>query len=175
MAKKPKKDDAAPAAGAEGEKPKGLVGKLLGNKKLLIIVVAAVVLIAGGGGAAVFLMGGGDDEALAEAPKVPAEPTAFYYDLPVMIVNLTSAENRETYVKVAVALEVADQEMLKVIEPNMPRVLDAFQTYMRELRASDLQGSAGLYRLKEELQRRVNVAVYPARVDDVLFKNIIIQ
>ena len=30
-------------------------------------------------------------------------------------------------------------------------------------------------RLKEELQRRVNIAVYPARVDDVLFKNVIVQ
>jgi flagellar FliL protein len=46
---------------------------------------------------------------------------------------------------------------------------------MRELRAADLQGSAGLFRLKEELQRRVNIAVYPARVDDVLFKNVIVQ
>jgi len=39
-----------------------------------------------------------------------------------------------------------------------------FQTYLRELRPSDLEGSAGLYRLKEELTRRVNVAIAPSRI-----------
>ena len=46
---------------------------------------------------------------------------------------------------------------------------------MREIRASDLSGSVGLYRLREELLKRVNVAVYPAKVDAVLFKDLIIQ
>jgi flagellar FliL protein len=137
---------------------------------------AAVLLLLVGGG--VFMLGGGSAEPVAEpvtATSQDTEPTAFYYDLPVMILNLSSTENRAAYVKLAVALEVSDQKMLQVIEPNMPRILDAFQTYMRELRTSDLQGSAGLYRLKEELQRRINIAVYPARVDDVLFKNVIVQ
>ena len=57
----------------------------------------------------------------------------------------------------------------------MPRVMDAFQTYLRELRPSDLEGSAGLYRLKEELTRRVNVAIAPSRVNAVLFKEIVVQ
>ena len=57
----------------------------------------------------------------------------------------------------------------------MPRVIDAFQTYLRELRPTDLDGSAGLYRLKEELTRRVNVAVAPSQVNAVLFKEIVVQ
>ncbi len=65
--------------------------------------------------------------------------------------------------------------MIELIEPRMPRVLDAFQVYLRELRPSDLEGSAGLYRLKEELLRRVNLAVYPASVDNILFKEILVQ
>ena len=48
--------------------------------------------------------------------------------------------------------------MIEQITPIMPRVMDAFQTYLRELRPSDLDGSAGLYRLKEELTRRVNAS-----------------
>lgn len=159
----------------DGEK-KGLK-KLLGNKLVLIGGAVGLLLIVGGG-AAFFLMGGEDKTAPAEVAAQAienAEPAAFYYDLPVMILNLSNAENRTAYVKLQVALEVSDEKMLKLVEPNMPRVLDAFQTYMRELRASDLQGSAGIYRLKEELQRRINIAVYPARVDDVLFKNVIVQ
>jgi flagellar FliL protein len=46
---------------------------------------------------------------------------------------------------------------------------------MRELRSSDLTGSAGLFRLKEELTRRVNAAVSPNQVSAVLFKEIIVQ
>ena len=54
-------------------------------------------------------------------------------------------------------------------------VMDAFQTYLRELRPTDLDGSAGLYRLKEELTRRVNAAIAPNRINAVLFKEIVVQ
>ena len=57
----------------------------------------------------------------------------------------------------------------------MPRVLDMFQLYLRELRSTDLDGSAGIFRLKEELLRRVNIEVHPHKVKRVLFKEIIIQ
>jgi flagellar FliL protein len=68
-----------------------------------------------------------------------------------------------------------EQTMIGQVQPVMPRVLDAFQTYLRELRPTDLDGSAGLYRLKEELTRRVNVAIAPSRVNAVLFKEIVVQ
>ena len=74
-----------------------------------------------------------------------------------------------------ITLEVPDQNLAKQITPVMPRVTDAFQTYLRELRPSDLDGSAGLYRLKEELTRRVNVAIAPSRITAVLFKEIVVQ
>lgn len=160
---------------ADGGGKKGLKG-LLANKKLVMIGGGVLALLLIGGGAAVFLSGGKPDPAAVAAQVAEqTQPTAFYYDLPVMILNLSTTENHAAYVKLQVSLEVADQKMLELVEPNMPRVLDAFQTYMRELRVSDLQGSAGLFRLKEELQRRINIAVYPARVDDVLFKNVIVQ
>jgi flagellar protein FliL len=170
MAKKPQTE------GAEDEAGEGDAGAAK-KKKLIIIGGAAAAVLLIGGGAAFFLMGSSSAPPAAEAVMAAQEeqPHAYYFDLPVMILNLSTADERPTFVKLEVALEVSDQKMLEVIKPNLPRVLDAFQTYMRELRASDLQGSAGLYRLKEELQRRVNIAVYPARVDDVLFKNVIVQ
>ncbi|MEH0069583.1 flagellar basal body-associated FliL family protein [Pannonibacter sp. Pt2-lr] len=97
-----------------------------------------------------------------------------FYDLPEMTVNL-STEGRATYLRVRIALEVADQAMVDRISPYLPRILDAFQIYLRELRPADLEGSAGLFRLKEELLRRINLAVHPAKVDGVLFKEILIQ
>jgi len=92
-----------------------------------------------------------------------------------MMVNLQSVDGVQNYMKLTVALEVADEHMMTEIQPRLAKVVDAFQVYMRELRKSDLEGSAGVYRLKEELLRRVNLAGYPARIESILFKEILVQ
>jgi len=71
--------------------------------------------------------------------------------------------------------EIKEERQIEAIKPSMPRVTDIFQTYLRELRPGDLNGSAGLFRLKEELTRRVNAAVAPGQVSAVLFKEIVVQ
>ena len=106
---------------------------------------------------------------------VPAKPPSFI-DVPDLLVNLVGLPGeRVQYLKVKVVLEVKEEKQAEVIKPAMPRVVDIFQTYMRELRASDLNGSAGLFRLKVELTKRVNVAVSPSEVSAVLFKEIVVQ
>ena len=57
----------------------------------------------------------------------------------------------------------------------MPRVVDGFQVYLRELRPEDFQGSAGMFLLRQELLRRVNLAARPVKVTDVLFREVIVQ
>jgi flagellar FliL protein len=79
------------------------------------------------------------------------------------------------YLKVKIVLEVKEEKQVEAIKPTLPRVTDLFQTYLRELRPSDLNGSAGLFRLKEELTKRVNLALAPQTVSAVLFKEIIVQ
>jgi flagellar FliL protein len=97
-------------------------------------------------------------------------------DVPEVLVNLSNVGNDRTqYLKVKVVLEIADALLQPQIQTAMPRVMDAFQTYLRELRPTDLDGSAGLYRLKEELTRRVNAAISPNRINAVLFKEIVVQ
>jgi flagellar protein FliL len=94
-----------------------------------------------------------------------------------MKISLAAAggEDRQAFLKLKVALEVADDEVAKLVTPLVPRVVDNFQVFMRELRPSDIEGSAGLYRLKEEMMRRVNVAVYPHKVDAILFRELLVQ
>jgi flagellar FliL protein len=175
MALKPKPVEADAARdNAEGEgepapAKSGLLGKF--SRKTIIIAVAAVAVVGGGAGGYFFFFGHHKEKAeQAEAPK----PSVFV-DMPDVLVNLANTGDRTQYLKVKITLEVADQNLVKQITPVMPRVMDAFQTYLRELRPTDLEGSAGLYRLKEELTRRVNVAVAPSRVTAVLFKEIIVQ
>jgi len=97
-------------------------------------------------------------------------------DLPEVLVNLSNTgSDRTQYLKVKVVLELPDALLMQQIQPVMPRITDTFQTYLRELRPTDLDGSAGLYRLKEELTRRVNIAIAPGKVNAVLFKEIVVQ
>jgi flagellar FliL protein len=175
MAKKAK--PAAPAetdGDAEGgeEAAQAAAPKRKLSLKMILIAVAGLAVV-GGGGTAGYLMLSGDKEKAAEAPK--AKPAAFV-DVPEVLVNLSNAGGERTqYLKVKVVLEVPDAALTPQIETTMPRVMDAFQTYLRELRPTDLDGSAGLYRLKEELTRRVNAAIAPSRINAVLFKEIVVQ
>jgi flagellar FliL protein len=168
--------DESAAAGEDGEDGAG--GAAGGKKKKLLLIggLGLVVLLAAGGAAYYFLMDPGQPmpaQVEGEAPREVQKPVVFF-DLPEMTVNLAT-EGRTTYLKVRIALEVENRAMIAQIEPYLPRILDAFQIYLRELRPADLEGSAGLFRLKEELLRRINVSVYPAKVEGVLFKEILVQ
>ena len=161
--------------GAEGgpEAAKKKFALKLPPLKFLIIGGAAFLLLAGGGAGAYFFFFSHPHEPKVEASAVKP---AVFVDLPELIVNLANpSSDRTQYLKIKVVLELPEQKMIEQITPIMPRVMDAFQTYLRELRPSDLDGSAGLYRLKEELTRRVNVAIAPSRITAVLFKEIIVQ
>ena len=146
------------------------------GKLKLMIAAAGLLAIIGIGVATwlIFLRHG--DETHADASMVaPSKPPVFV-DVPDMLVNLVGAPGeRVQYLKVKVVLEVKEEKQLEAIKPTMPRVTDIFQTYLRELRPSDLNGSAGLFRLREELARRVNAAISPSQVNAVLFKEIVVQ
>jgi len=164
------------ADGAEGasEQGKKKFALKLPSKKILIIGAAVLLLIGGGAGGYLMFFSHRGEEKAAEAAH-GAKPAVFV-DLPEVLVNLSNPGGERTqYLKVKVVLELPEQKMIEQITPIMPRVMDAFQTYLRELRPTDLDGSAGLYRLKEELTRRVNVAIAPNRVSAVLFKEIVVQ
>jgi flagellar FliL protein len=145
------------------------------KSKLKLIIAAAAVLVIVGGGATwfFFLRHSGGEEVHAEAPA--AKPPVFI-EVPDMLVNLVGTPGeRVQYLKVKLVLEVKEEKQVEAIKPTMPRVTDIFQTYLRELRPSDLNGSAGLFRLKEELTKRVNLAVAPSQVNAVLFKEVVVQ
>jgi flagellar FliL protein len=157
------KADGAPAAKAKKKLP----------LKLIIIAVGGLLVVGGGGFGAYKVHFSAPHE---EKPKVAEVKPAIFVDLPDVLVNLSNAgTDRTQYLKVKIVLEVPDAEIVSKIQPLMPRVMDAFQTYLRELRPTDLDGSAGLYRLKEELTRRVNASVAPSHITAVLFKEIIVQ
>lgn len=158
-------DGGAQAAQAAGQGKRGI------SRRLMIIGGAAVGLLLALGVGSYFLFFAG----AKDTSHVAAVPETFIFNLPPMTVNLNTEGQGEQFMKLTIALEVADEKVMTEIQPRMAKVVDAFQVYLRELRKSDLEGSAGIYRLKEELLRRVNVAIFPARVESILFREILIQ
>jgi flagellar FliL protein len=168
MADNEQADGAAEAAEATEAAP-APKGKL----KLIIAAAAVLAIFAVGAATWFFFFRHGGEEMHAEAAA--SKPPVFV-EVPDMLVNLVGAPGeRVQYLKVKVVLEVKEEKQVEAIKPTMPRVTDIFQTYLRELRPADLSGSAGLFRLKEELTRRVNAAISPGQVNAVLFKEIVVQ
>lgn len=167
------------AAGEDDGDAKSKTKKRPAKKLLLLGIVLPVLLLGGGGGAYMMgMFGGGEVENPAEVKKkkeAEARKKVVYFDMPEMLVNLNSADNRTHYLKISVSLELADKDQIERIQTLLPRIIDNFQVYLRELRVEDLRGSAGLYRLREELLARVNKAAAPARITDVLFKEMLVQ
>lgn len=185
------------AEGAEGEAAEGEGGEegasKLDAKKIILFVVAPVVVLCAIGGGLYFtgmldgLLGKGEHaEASAEGGGHGEKPAldehgnpiptgAAFLEIPTMIVNLNSPDGNPRYLRLSVQLELMNAGDKAAVEAVIPRVVDQFQTYLRELRVKDLRGSAGIYRLQMELLWRVNQAAAPIEVKDVLFQEILIQ
>lgn len=175
------------------------------KKKLLLMIAIPLVLVIGGAAGAYFsgladpliamITGQKPAEASAEGGEAPmAEGAAkeggekggekaaggpgaslAFYEMPEMLVNLNTPGRKRNFLKIRVTLELTSEADINRVEAVQARIVDNFQVYLRELRLEDLQGAAGMYRLREELLSRVNAAVRPAQVKDVLFKEMIVQ
>ena len=167
---------AAAATAAETAKAGG------GRRKLLMFALPALLAAIGAGlwfsGLLPGLLHAKKPTAAAHPADRPAReatgrpPT--FVDLPEIVANLNS-DRRASFVKLHARLELARAQDKPAIAADMPRLLDLFQTYLREMRPDELRGSAGTWRLREELIARANIAVAPARVVDVLFTEMLIQ
>ncbi len=182
MAERDETED-SPAPDEEGVAEGGEQGEasVAGRKRLLIIIVLAVLLAVGGAAGAYFL--GYLDPLIAKLTGKEKDEVAgtaqtresVFMDLPELLVNLNTGGRRTSFIKIKVTLEVDKKEFVPVIEKLMPRIIDNFQVYLRELKIEALPGSIGMYRLREEMLLRVNTAAAPAQVNDVLFKEILFQ
>ncbi len=170
-------------AGEEGAAPKK------GGKKKLVLLAVPLLLVGVGaglwfGGILPPLLGMGPKEEAHDPKAKPGElkPEAeakakvpVFVDIPELVANLNVGQRRSSFVKLKAKIEIARAEDQPAVVAAMPRLQDMFTTYLREMRPEELRGSAGTYRLREELIARANIAVSPARVVDVLFGEMLIQ
>lgn len=205
MAKPPKNSESEEVdlEGAEGGEEAG--GKKKPPLKLIIIAAAAALVLVGGGAGAYFMFfkkppaaeekadkkgeGKEKDKKKEEGAKKEGDAAAgdkavvlaegpdgvVFCTLPNMVANMQAGDGRPTYLKLKVTLEAPDQETADLIQPSMPRLQDMLQTFLRELRPEDLQGSQGNIQLKAEILRRVNLVIAPAKVNSVLIEELLIS
>jgi flagellar FliL protein len=154
--------------------------KRRGGRKLVLFVILPLLVISGGGaglyatGLFDALAGGMFGGAEEEETAGPPEPGIFF-DIPDILVNLNAEANDPNYLKLSVSLELGGEPDVAAIERVMPRINDNFQVYLRQMRLQDLHGSAGLYRLKEELLRRIQTAAPDVDIRDVLVREMLVQ
>jgi len=190
----PKPEDAANenTEGVEGEAP---AKKKMSGKKLVLFFILPAVLVLGGGGAAAYLLlfNGGHAEQHADAAHAKAGDHAgesapgpngttitqgenvVFVGMPEMLVNIGGPDGRPAFLKLKLTIEAPNDEVVTTLTSQLPRVSDEFNGFLRELRTDDLAGSAGAYRLRLELLRRVNLAIAPAHVNAVLIEEMMVQ
>ena len=133
------------------------------RRKIMIAVVAVLLLAAGAAGIFIF-----------ERNRATAAPESAYVEIPAMLINIRSADGRQHFLKVRLTLEVAPEAKQR-IQDKLPAVVDAMQGFLREVRPEDLNGTAAMFRIKEELLVRANRSAGEGQVTDVLIQELVQQ
>jgi flagellar FliL protein len=155
--------------------PVWIAPKTRRKRTMLVAVVAGLIVLAGvGGGAYYLLWGAGTHGGAATAASKDAAPET-YVDVPQMVVNLRVADGRARFLKLHFMLVATDAGKAESIKARLPLYLDALQPFLRELRPEDLNGSAAVYRLKEEMRARADDALGGGAVRDVLIQDLVQQ
>ena len=151
------------------EKPKS-------PRKLVIAMggIALLLAVAGGGAWWTQRDGGGEREAAAPSAAADAD-SASYIEVPPVIVNLRSGDGQARFLKLRFIIVAADAGRVDSIKDRLPVVLDALQSFLRELRPDDLNGSAAVFRIKEEMMARITQALGAGAVRDVLIQDLVQQ
>lgn len=149
----------------------------LSGKKIVLFVLAPLVLVAAALGVlfatgALSSLTGGGEQTQAESK---GGKDVYYHELPTMLVNLNTSNGQKGFLKLTVSLALENQKARDQVTEVTPRIVDSFQVYLRQMRVSDLEGSAGMQRLREELLLRANNTVENAKIKDVLFKEMLVQ
>jgi flagellar FliL protein len=150
------------------------------GKKALLIVGALAVVTGGGLAGAHYaglidtgLIGGRDAASAGSESTAVSEPV--YYELPEFVVNLNTGSRRTTFLKLRASLQLDSAQSVPHVGERLPLIIDHFQIYLRELRPEDLDGSAGTYRLREELLKRVQLTLAPVVVTDIVFAEMLVN
>ncbi len=170
--------DAAPPEGAAPEGDAAAAAAAGAKKRKMMLIISGAlalvgILVAVG---VVFMMGSGDKPS-DEAHDQTATPAMAMVDVPEFSVNLLTDEGTSgpRFMKIKLAIELEKAADAAALEKMMPRLQDDWLGFLRQMRASDMQGSAAVQQLKEGLLRRASQALDPLPIKAVYIREMLIQ
>lgn len=186
-------------ADEDGEAGEGGDAKKGGMKKLILFVGLPVVILLLGGVAGGLLLfgGGGEDEThmaegehgegdghggdAAAAPNA-AERYAALHTWPIdephalIDVNIEGEGGRMLVMQLGFVFVYEDPALDSLLQQDVvrQRITTSFLEFLRTLRAEDVYGSMGTFRIRAEMRRRANLELAPYEIEDVLIPELII-
>jgi flagellar FliL protein len=155
--------------------------KLRAIPKSILIALVVIGIV----GAAYFIYGrwssmkayssNGEQDRTRKTQSQTEEVSDSYVDMEPLVVNLSSDDKKKTYLRLAATLRGTSPSDVSLIKAKMPMLVDSFQTFLTGLRSADFSGTGVTILLKEELLKRVNKIISPAKVEEVLFREMIIN
>ncbi len=171
-----KEEGGSQEGGESGEGEDGAAPAAPAGKKKLLLIISAVVAVIGIAVAVgvVFFMGGESkhDDAHAE----PALPNVVIYDVPEFNLSLLADDpTARHFIKIKLSLQLSKPGDNEVVNKLLPRLQDDWGGLLRQMRVGDVQGSANLHRLKENLLRRARQSLEPVDVQAVYIRELLVQ
>lgn len=155
-----------------------------GRRKILMIVIPAVIAI----GLAVglyFALNHKYDGAgslnysivknMTEENGTNTESVTVFYDLPEVNAHLKNTASAGNTLQLKISLELSAVEDVAMVEKMVSRINDTILAHTAELTVDEVEGSSGLYWLKEDLLYRINLLTAPVKVNNLNFKNLEIR
>lgn len=178
MAKKKDKKAKAASPDAESDATEGS-GK---SGSSLIFQIIMVLVVGAASFAAVFLLPRdepastehgsehGSEHADAE-PELDLAPDTTFLELTPLTLSLS--DNRRT-LKIGITLEVISGEE-GYIDPDDPKIRDAFMGYLRSLRTEQLEDAAFMAQMRAQLLRRAEVILGPGKIHGILITDFLVR
>lgn len=164
-------------------------GRKKGSSKRIILLAALLAVTVGGAAGGFYMSGGADmlssgeentqaDRAVTEKAEGVTAPSQMTYKLPEVVVNIVgtapSGRRLSRYLKVGVSL-IHPEGAAERIERREDFLRDSFQDFLRQVDEAELEGTAGLVRLRTELLRRTHAILGEGAVSDVLITELLVQ
>ncbi|MDR5737189.1 flagellar basal body-associated protein FliL [Caballeronia sp. LZ016] len=147
-------------------------GKL---KRILIVAIGAIVLLGAGAGGAYFLIGKTNHGPAKPAPL----PPPVFFPLDSLTVNLQSDDGIMHYLRVGLTLKLKDQKGQAALTERMPEIRSRVLLILSARHPEELATIDGKRKLAAELRSAVEATAstpdQPARVDEVLFTEFVVQ
>lgn len=148
----------------------------INKKRNIVIVAGAVVLLAVFVPSVLFFILSGSrktedpsSDKTLEEPVLPA-----YIEIPPLLINLNSPTGTR-YLRLRLQLELESQADVPLAETAKPRIVDALQTYLRQVNAEELRGAAGTQKLQTDLLGLVSSVEHHFTVKHVLIQEMLVQ